>query len=166
MLGELSNDTGKGAVLEGNYQINAITQSVLAAISHGDASGKSYATSGIQLTSTGTLKFDADAFAAGYAADPAQTQTSISGLASALAGLASNASTQTVSPLITSGTTQVANLNKQISNWDTRLADQQTALQAKYTAMEVALSKLNSTSSWLNQALSSMSNSNSDSKSN
>jgi len=166
VLGELSTDTGKGAVLEGNYQVNAITQSVLAAVSQGDASGKSYATSGVQLTSTGTLKFDADAFAAGYAADPAQTQTTISGLASAMASLASNASTQTISPLITSGTTQVANLNKEISDWDTRLATQQTALQAKYTAMEVALSKLNSTSSWLNQALGSMSNSNSDSKSN
>jgi flagellar hook-associated protein 2 len=164
-LGELSTDTGKGAVLEGNYQVNAITQSVLAVISHGDASGASYAGSGIQLTSTGTLKFDADAFAASYAANPAQTKTSLSGLASAVAGLASNASTQTVSPLITSGNAQVANLTKGISDWDARLASQQTALQAKYTAMEVALSKLNSTSSWLNQALSSMDNS-SNSKSN
>jgi flagellar hook-associated protein 2 len=160
-LGELSTDTGKGSVLEGNYQVNAITQSVLAVVSHGDASGASYAGSGIQLTSTGTLKFDADAFAASYAANPAQTKTSLSGLAGAVASLASNASTQTVSPLITSGNAQVANLTKGISDWDARLASQQTALQAKYTAMEVALSKLNSTSSWLNQALSSMDNSNS-----
>ena len=70
------------------------------------------------------------------------------------------------SPLITSGNAQVANLTKEISDWDSRLATQQTSLQAKYTAMEVALSKLNSTSSWLNQALSSMTNNNSSSKSN
>ena len=166
VLGELNTDTGKGALLEGNYQVNALTQSILATVSHGDASGNSYAGSGIQLTSTGTLKFDPDAFAAGYAANPAQTQTTVNGLASALASVASNASTQTVSPLINSGNAQVANLTKEISDWDTRLASQQTALQAKYTAMEVALSKLNSTSSWLNQALGSMSNSSSNSKSN
>jgi flagellar hook-associated protein 2 len=165
-LTELSTDTGKGAVLEGNYQVNALSQSILAAISKGDANGASYATSGIQLTSTGTLKFDPDAFAAGYAANPTQIQTSVSYLAGALAGLASNASTQTISPLITSGNAQVANLTNEISDWDSRLANQQSALQAKYTAMEVALSKLNSTSSWLNQALSSMSNSSSSSKSN
>lgn len=165
-LGELANDTGKGAVLEGNYQLNALTQSILATVSHGDASGASYVSSGIQLTSTGTLKFDPDAFAAGYAANPAQTQTSISGLAGALATLGSNASIQTVSPLINSGNAEVSNLTKEISDWDSRLASQQTALQAKYTAMEVALSKLNSTSSWLNQALNSMSNSSSSSKSN
>jgi flagellar hook-associated protein 2 len=165
-LGELSTDTGKGAVLEGNYQINSLTQSILAAVSHGAADGSSFAGYGIQLTSTGTFKFDADAFAAGYADDAAQTQTNLSGLASALTGLTSNASIQTVSPLINSGNAQVADLTKEISDWDSRLATQQTALQAKYTAMEVALSKLNSTSSWLNQALSSMSDNNSSSKSN
>jgi flagellar hook-associated protein 2 len=165
-LGELATDTGKGALLEGNYQVNALTQSILAVVSHGDATGNSYAGSGIQLSSTGTIKFDADAFAAGYAANPAQTQTTLSGLGSALASLASNASTQTISPLINSGNAQVANLTKEINDWDARLASQQTALQAKYTAMEVALSKLNSTSSWLNQTLSAMDNSNSNSKSN
>lgn len=164
-LGELSTDTGKGAVLEGNYQVNALTQSILATVSHGAADGSSFAGNGIQLSSTGTLKFDADAFAAGYGTNPAQTQTNLSGLAGSLAKLASDASTQTVSPMINSGNAQVANLTKEISDWDSRLASQQTALQAKYTAMEVALSKLNSTSSWLNQALSSMNN-NSSSKSN
>ncbi|MFL6160947.1 MAG: flagellar filament capping protein FliD [Jatrophihabitantaceae bacterium] len=165
-LSELSTDTGKGALLEGNYQMNALSQSILAVVSHGDASGNSYAGSGIQLSSTGTLTFDADAFAAGYATDPAKTQVAMNSLAGALSSLAGNASIQTLSPLINSGTAQVATLNSEISDWDRRLADQQTALQAKYTAMEVALSKLNSTSSWLNQALSSLDNSNSNSKSN
>lgn len=163
LLAEVNADTAKGAMLESNYQINAISQSVLSTISHGDASGNSFAGSGIQLTSTGTLKFDPDAFAAGYAANPAATQTSVSSLASSISSLALNTSTQTVSPLINSGNAQVSNLNKEISDWDSRLATQQTSLQAKYTAMEVALQKLNSTSSWLNQALGSMSGSSSSS---
>jgi flagellar hook-associated protein 2 len=168
VLTELSNDTGKGAALEGNYQLNSISQAVLGTISHGDASGNSFATAGVQLTSTGTLAFDATAFTAAYTADPATTQTSLAGsLATSLSSLASNASTATISPLINSGTSQVSNLTKQISDWDTRLAAQQTALQQKYTAMEVALQKLQSTSSWLTSALSSMANSNnSSSKSN
>ncbi|MGI8666927.1 MAG: flagellar filament capping protein FliD [Jatrophihabitans sp.] len=164
VLSTLSIDTGKGAVLESNYQVNSITQSVLATISHGDASANSFASVGVQLTSTGTLSFDADAFAAAYAADPAKTQaTAATSLATSLSSLASTTSTATISPLISSGTSQVANLTKQISDWDTRLADQQTALQKKYTAMEVALQKLQSTSSWLSSALGSLDGSNSSS---
>lgn len=156
-LSTLKTDTGKGAVLESNYQINSISQSILAAVSHGDGSGNSFSGVGVQLTSTGTLAFDADAFAAAYAANPAATQATVSGkLATTLSSLASNVSTGTLSPLISSGTSQVSNLNKQISDWDTRLASEQTSLQHKYTAMEVALQKLQSTSSYLTSALSSL----------
>jgi len=164
-LSELGKDTGKGAILESNYQINAITDSVLSAISHGDSSGKSFASIGVQLTSTGTLAFDATAFAAAYAADPAKAQaTASASLATIVSNLAMQSSTVTVSPLINSGTAQVGSLNKQISDWDARLADQRTAMQTKYTAMEVALSKLQSTSSYLTSALAAVSNSNSASK--
>ena len=164
VLSELANDTGKGAALEGNYQLNSITQAVLNTVSHGDASGNSFATAGVQLTSTGTLKFDADAFTAAYTADPTGTQTSLAGsLATSMSSLASNIATTTISPLINSGNSQVAGLTKQISDWDTRLAAQQTALQQKYTAMEVALQKLQSTSSWLTSALNSATNSSSSS---
>lgn len=166
VLSTLGTDTGKGAILEGNYQINAITQRVLATVSHGDASGNSFSALGVQLTSTGTFAFDANAFASAYAADPAKTQTSLAGsLASSLSSLASNASTGTVSPLISSGTSHVSDLNKQISAWDTRLADQQTSLQKKYTAMEVALQKLQSTSTWLASTLGALSNTTSSSTS-
>jgi flagellar hook-associated protein 2 len=161
-LSELGKDTGKGAILESNYQINTITDSVLSAISHGDSTGKSFASIGVQLTSTGTLAFDATAFAAAYAADPAKTQAAASAsLASVVSNLAMQSSTVTVSPLINSGTAQVGSLNKQIADWDTRLADQRTAMQTKYTAMEVALSKLQSTSSYLTSALAAIDNSNS-----
>jgi flagellar hook-associated protein 2 len=162
-LGELSKDTGKGAVLESNYQINSITNSVLSTISRGTGAA-SFASIGVQLTSTGTLTFDANAFASAYAADPAKAQASAAtSLAGALSSLAMQSSTQIVSPLINSGTSQVGSLNKQIADWDTRLDSQRTAMQSKYTAMEVALQKLQSTSSYLTSALAAMTASNSDS---
>ncbi|MDQ1743490.1 MAG: flagellar hook-associated protein 2 [Pseudonocardiales bacterium] len=163
-LGELGKDTGKGAVLESNYQINSITNSVLSAISRGNGAGASFASIGVQLTSTGTLAFDANAFASAYAADPAKAQASAAtSLSGALSNLAMQASTQVVSPLINSGTSQVGSLNKQIADWDTRLDNQRTAMQNKYAAMEVALQKLQSTSSYLTSALAAITSSNSDS---
>jgi flagellar hook-associated protein 2 len=164
-LGELAKDTGKGAILESNYQINAITSSMLSIVSHGDSTGQSFASIGVQLTSTGTLAFDATAFASAYAADPAKVQAAVAGsLATTLSTLAMQSSTSTLSPLINSGTSHVGELNKQIAAWDTRLADQRTAMQAKYTAMEVALAKLQSTSSYLTSALAAITESNSASK--
>lgn len=162
-LGELNKDTGKGAVLESNYQINSITNSVLSTISRGTGTA-SFASIGVQLTSTGTLTFDAAAFASAYAADPAKAQANAAtSLAGALSSMAMQSSTQIVSPLINSGTSQVGSLNKQIADWDTRLDSQRTAMQSKYTAMEVALQKLQSTSSYLTSALSAISKSNSSS---
>ena len=164
-LTELNKSTGKGGILESNYQINSITDSVLSTISHGDSAGASFASLGVQLTSTGSLTFDAAAFAAAYAADPAKTQASAAtSLAGALSSLAMRSSTVTVSPLINSGTSHVGELNKQIADWDTRLNDQRTAMQAKYAAMEAALRKLQSTSSYLTSALDAIAASNSDSK--
>lgn len=165
LLTEVSNDTAKGSALEANFQMNAITQNVLNVISHGDSQGASFAGLGIQLTSKGSLSFDATAFASSYTADPAGAQKQASALANTLSSLASRTSINTVSPLINSGNSQVSNLTKQISDWDTRLASQQTALQAKYTAMEVALQKIQSTSTWLTSALASATGSSSSSSS-
>jgi flagellar hook-associated protein 2 len=161
-LTELGKDTGKGAILESNYQVNSITDTVLSSISHGDSTGASFASIGVQLTSTGALTFDATAFAAAYAADPAKAQaTAATSLASTLSSIAMTSSTVTLSPLVNSGTSQVGQLNKQIADWDTRLNDQRTAMQTKYTAMEVALQKLQSTSSYLTSALAAITASNS-----
>ncbi|HEV2888033.1 MAG TPA: flagellar filament capping protein FliD [Jatrophihabitans sp.] len=163
-LTELGKDTGKGAVLESNYQINSITARVLSTVSHGSSTGASFASVGVQLTSAGALAFDATAFAGAYAADPAKAQASAAtSLATALSTLAMQSSTQTLSPLINSGTSQVGQLNKQIADWDTRLDSQRTAMQNKYAAMEVALQKLQSTSSYLTSALAAITASNSNS---
>jgi len=155
VLTELASDTGKGGLMQSNYQVNAITQAVLNTVSHGDANGNSYGPVGIALDSKGQFTFDADAFASAYSADPAGTQKTLSSFAGGVSSLASNTSINTVSSLLTSSNSQVSSLTQQISDWDTRLADQQTALQAKYTAMEVALQKIKSTSTWLTQALAS-----------
>jgi flagellar hook-associated protein 2 len=159
-LTEVGKNTGKGALLENNFQMKAITQSVLSVISHGDVDENTFATIGVQLTSTGSLKFDADAFAAAYAADPTKAQTSVAGsLATTLSSFSSDTSIRTVTPMINSGNVQVININKQIAAWDTRLATQQTSLQQKYTAMEAAVNKLQATSGWLTTALASLDNS-------
>lgn len=153
LLKTLTAATGQGAILESNHQINAITQSVLSAVSHGDGSGASFASIGLQLSSAGQLSFDSTAFMAAYASAPDKAQAAATSLASTLSGVARAASTSTVSPLISSATSQTAHLTKQISDWDTRLNHQQTTLKAKYASMEVALQKLHSTSSWLSSAL-------------
>ncbi|MEO7262396.1 MAG: flagellar filament capping protein FliD [Jatrophihabitantaceae bacterium] len=164
-LTELGKYTGKGGVLESNFQINSITNSVLSTVSRGAASGASFASVGVQLTSTGALAFDATAFATAYAADPAKAQAAAAtSLADAMSSLAMKSSTVTLSPLINSGTSQVGQLNKQIAEWDTRLEGQRTAMQSKYTAMEVALQKLQATSSYLTSALAAITESNSASR--
>ncbi|MEO6503727.1 MAG: flagellar filament capping protein FliD [Jatrophihabitantaceae bacterium] len=164
-LTELGKSTGKGGVLESNFQINSITSAVLSTVSRGTGAGASFASVGVQLTSKGELAFDAAAFASAYAADPAKAQaTAATSLAGALSSLAMTSSTVTLSPLINSGTSQVGQLNKQIAEWDTRLEGQRIAMQSKYTAMEVALQKLQATSSYLTSALAAISESNSASK--
>ncbi len=164
-LAELGKHTGKGGVLESDFQISSIANSVLSAISRGDGANTSFASIGVQLTSKGELAFDATAFTSAYAADPAKAQaTAATSLAATVSSLAMKSSTVTLSPLINSGTSQVSQLNKQISDWDTRLASQRTAMQAKYAAMEVALQKLEATSSYLTSALAAITESQSASK--
>lgn len=164
-LAELGKSTGKGGVLESDFLINSITNSVLSTVSRGTGAGASFASIGVQLTSKGELAFDATVFASAYAADPAKAQAAAAGsLAEAMSSLAMRSSTVTLSPLINSGTAQVGQLNKQIAEWDTRLESQRIAMQSKYTAMEVALQKLQATSSYLTSALDAISASNSASK--
>lgn len=164
-LSELGKSTGKGGVLESDFQINSITNDVLSTVGRGTGAGVSFASIGVQLTSKGELAFDAKTFASAYAADPAKAQAAAAtSLAGSLSSLAMRSSTVTLSPLINSGTSQVGQLNKQIAEWDTRLESQRIAMQSKYTAMEVALQKLQATSSYLTSALAAISESQSASK--
>lgn len=167
-LGQVGLYTNKGGLLQGNSQIANLKQDIFSSVSRGTSTGGSLNTIGISLSATGSITFDATAFAAAYAADPVKTQAdaaaSLATTLSSLSAVATAPVTGTISQLISSGNDQVANLNKQISTWDSRLADTETSMNKKYTAMNVALSKLSSQSSWLTSALASMDASSSSNK--
>lgn len=152
-LGTLGADSGQGAVLQGKFDVTSLLSSIMSAVSNGTASGASLKSYGIDIDSTGQMSFDAAAFEAAYAADPAGTQTAVSGsFATALDTASTNAvaaTTGTITQSITALNTQSSNLNDEIDNWTTRLASTQSALEAKYTAMETALARLQSQQTYL-----------------
>lgn len=149
-LKTISADTAQGGVLTGDTTLNALTEKLLGVVSAG-AGGKSFATAGVDITSTGTLTFNADSFAAAFAANPAlvqsQLQTSLSAGFSSVGDGATNGASGSLTQVITSDNSQISSLNKRITNWTSKLAGQKLSLQTKYAAMEAALSKLKSQSS-------------------
>ena len=167
----ISADTAQGAVLEGRGDVNSVASSLADAVSHGTASGGTLKTYGIDLDGSGKLTFDADAFAAAYAADPAGTQAAIANsFATALNSTATTAvdpTTGTVTAAIDAANSRSGSLNDEINAWTTRLATIQANLQTKYSAMETALAKLQSQQTYLTSMFNSMnSNSSSSSSSN
>lgn len=165
---EMNNDTAQGAVLATNSSVEAITQSILSAVSRGTATGGSFSTYGIDVDKNGVLSFDPSAFATAYAADPAGTQQAISGFATALNTTASNATDPTygsITTAISAGQTTASSLNTQINNWNDRLSQIKDAYTAKFTAMETALAKLQSTQNYLTSMFDSMNKSSSNSNS-
>ncbi len=151
-LTDLGSATAKGALLSGDNTLETLQQQLLGVVSAGTSTGGSFATYGIDITSTGQLTFDADKFSAAYAADPSGTQaavTEFSNSTNSVGTSATDTGTGSITTLINNETSQVTSLNSQISDWDTRLADQQTALETKYAAMETALSTLKNESNFL-----------------
>ena len=161
----VSAATAKGAVLQGRGDVNSLAASLAGAVSHGTASGASLKTYGIDLDSSGNLTFDATAFAAAYAADPAGTQSAIAGsFATALNTTASAAidpTTGSVTVAINAANTRTTSLNSEIDSWTTRLATIQTNLQTKYSAMETALARLQSQQTYLTSMFANMTKSSS-----
>jgi flagellar hook-associated protein 2 len=160
--------TAKGQTLQGDNTINSLTQQVLGVVSAGFG-GKSLETAGIDITATGSLTFDADAFATAYGADPTGVQTMVqngfgAGM-SAVGTQATDPTTGNLTQLINNDNTQITNLNTEISDWSTKLADQQASLQAKYAAMTATIAKLQSQSTYLTQMFNSISGNNSSSSS-
>src|SRR3954454_3380273 len=153
-----------GAVLQGNYDIQRLQQSLGSVISNGTATGDSFKDYGIDIDKGGVLSFDAKAFAAAYAADPVATQGVVSdSFASTLDTLTTGAIDPTQGTITTANATAKAEetrLNKQINDWTDRLNLMQVTFQAKYTAMQTALGKLQSQSTYLTSMFKSM-NSNS-----
>ncbi|HZC72231.1 MAG TPA: flagellar filament capping protein FliD [Jatrophihabitans sp.] len=166
---ELGVDTGKGAVLQGNFPLQRLSQGLTSTVSQGTATGQTLKTYGIDIDKSGVLSFDAAAFAKAYATDPSGTKDGIFGaFAPAMNTLADQAIapvTGTVTQGIAEANTASDSLNKQIDAWTTRLSDIQTRLQTKYGAMNAALARLQSQSTYLTSMLKSL-NSNSSSSSN
>jgi flagellar hook-associated protein 2 len=150
----------KGAILQGSSDLQALQQALSSAVSKGTASGGSLKSYGIDIDKDGVLSFDADVFAAAYAADPAGTRAAISdSFASGLSHTADTAIDPTAGSVtqgVKSAQSAEATLNKQIDSWTSRLADIQVNLQAKYSAMETALAKLQSQSDYLTSMFKSM----------
>jgi flagellar hook-associated protein 2 len=152
-VAEVSNDSGQGAILQGRSDVRTIAIGIASAVSSGTTAGASLKPYGIDMDSTGQLSFDADAFAAAYAADPAGTQAAVSGAFATHLDTAAAAAVDPVSGSVTqeltSLNTQEKNLNSSIDDWTTRLGQIKDNLTTKYTAMETALAKLQSQQTYL-----------------
>ena len=111
---------------------------------------------GLKLTKTGTLEFDATKFADAMAKDPVATTAAINAIATRISDAASQASDSTAGLLTTKiagQQTDVKNYTAQIATWDDRLVSRRATLQQTYTALEVALSSMQAQSSWLTSQL-------------
>jgi flagellar hook-associated protein 2 len=140
-----------GGALAGNSTLRGLTQSLLSS-SSGVVDGKTVASSGIEITREGTVKFDQEKFSKLLASDPEQAQKIVAGLAanvSRVADAASNSSGGSITGLITNRQSQAKDFTSQIEGWDRRLELKESTLKAQFSALELALSKMQSQSSWL-----------------
>jgi flagellar hook-associated protein 2 len=142
-----------GGVLSGNLGVQQLQQKLLSSVSNGLSGFGGFNKVGIQLDSSGNLKFDKDAFLAAYKADPEGTKTAVStGIATSFADIAKSATdplSGTITQAVQGTNDRVRTLNREIADWDLRLAARQTALQRQYSGLEVALGKLKDQSTWL-----------------
>lgn len=168
-IGTVGYTTAKGGDLAGQSSVGAIGQSLLGVVAAG-SNGKAYDSVGVGITSTGSMTFDANAFATAYAKDPigtqAMIQTALAGALSKLSSAATDTTNGVIGQAVTVENAQISSLNKQIATWDTKLANQKDALTGKYAAMEAALSKMKSQSSYLTSMFASLNSSASSSSSN
>ena len=145
-----------GGILSGDSAVRSMQQSIVTAATD-PIGGRSPSTVGIVVGKDGTITFDEAKFTAALAADPANVQNIVSGLAARVQTVATNLSdptTGSISLKIKGQQSYITSLNDQVSNWDYRLALRRTALEKQYAGLEVALGKLKDQSSWLTSQLS------------
>jgi flagellar hook-associated protein 2 len=157
--------SNSGGPLLSDFAVRQLSSSTLSAVSQPvnvvgpPAQSLSPAIAGIQTDRNGQLTFDRSVFLALQAADPAQAQALVQGVAAQVATVAKGATDKDVGTLTTAiqgRTDLVKDLGERIDSWDDRLALRKATLQAQFTAMEVALSKMKSQSSWLAGQISAM----------
>ena len=156
------NATTKTAgALTGDGSVRALRSSLLEAVYPID--GSSLATVGIQLTRTGRLEFDEQAFSQAYSADPLgvleRFTDSGDGFVDQVAKVAKNASDPsegTLTSAITGRRTSITRMQDSIEDWDRRLELRRSALEHQFTALETALNQMTSQSSWLSSQIASL----------
>ena len=180
VLAAVKGNTGTGGALKGNYALTSMAGQVLTAVSSAVGDDGSVARAGMQLTRDGTLTFDATAFQAKLAADPALVQRLFSGTTGAgtdnvrgtsddsldtdgigarlqrLAQQANDSVNGTLTTLAKGQDTRAKDLQTQIEAYGLRLTSRQASLKAQFDAMEKALGSLQNQSSWLNSQLASL----------
>ncbi len=148
--------------LAGDTSIRSLRDTLLSTVYPSD--GTSMAGVGLQTDRNGKLVFDADAFAAAYAADPAGTAAKftsgdVAGFAARVSAVATTASDKydgTITSSINGRTSTISRLQGDIEAWDRRLDLRRTTLERQFTALETALSQMNSQSNWLASQISSL----------
>lgn len=176
-VGEL---TDTGGALKGDYSLTSLASQVLREVSSAVGDDGSVARAGLQLTRDGALKFDATAFQAKLAEDPALVQRLFSGATGAgtdnvrgtsdddlvtdgigarlqrLAQQANDSVNGSLTLLAKGQDTRAKDLATQIESWDMRLALRRTALTNQFNAMEKVLGSLQNQASWLNSQIGSL----------
>jgi flagellar hook-associated protein 2 len=145
-----------GSPLTGDFMVRQMSQSILSAVSQGQAGIGSLSKLGVQLDKTGQLTFDPEKFTAAYNADPDSIKAAGITLGDTFESLA-NKQVANVSSSITGSNNLIDSMSQQIDNWDVRLAAKQLALGKTYSDLEVSLSKLKDQSTWLSGQISSLS---------
>jgi len=144
--------SSKGSALTGDFMVRQISQTVLSAVSQGQAGIGSLSKLGVQLDRDGTLSFKKADFEAAYVADPDKIQTAGIAMAGTFEALAKK-QTDNVTSAITGRKSLIDSMNDQIDDWDLRLEARREALTKQYAALETALSNLKSQSSYLSSQL-------------
>jgi flagellar hook-associated protein 2 len=114
---------------------------------------------GLELTQTGSLKFDENAFAKALTEDPEAARSMAMGFAERVAAAVKPAVDKVdgyLTKSISSQQSAIRDLNDRVSEWDIRLDLRRTKLEKQFTAMSVALGSLNSQSSWMSSQLSNL----------
>jgi flagellar hook-associated protein 2 len=153
-----------GGLLRGNSTmrdlsgqlVNAATVGATATSAGGTTTNVNATQAGFSVQRDGTVTFDASAFSALYAKDPAQAAAVVQKFADtvqSIGKLASDPVSGSVTGYVNGGQTTAKTMTDSIADWDDRLAQKQKRLESQYAALEVALGKLSDQGNSLTAAL-------------
>lgn len=158
-------DPTKAGVLAGDGTVRRISGELLDTVYPAD--NTTLAKYGVELDRFGKLTFDAEAFAAAYAANPDEVTTAFTGpdgFAARIQKVAEKASDRfegTITTSIQGRKTTIETLNDSIEAWDGRLALRRTTLERQFLTMETTLSNLQAQGNWLVSQLAGLTTNNS-----